>query len=499
MGVCFLVLLFLQAGYAKSMVRMRKQQFDESVFRSLEQASRELERKETYRYLQKVIDEHEAQLFEESMASFSSDEMIVANPSVDSALAVTGYHFRFKGNLLPRIPMNLTMQLHNPWVGASNRLRQRVQEAYVYERGVLDEVVLRVLFGASDSYFKDRLDPEVLDNCLRNSLESNGITLPFHYVAFTSDGREVFRCADYDAQGSEVSYTYALFSKLSPRQMGTVQIHFPDRDEYIMDVVKLVTPAMIFTIILFTTFIITLSLILRQKKVTEMKNDFINNMTHEFKTPISTISLAAQMLTDSSIPKTEASYNRFAGIIYAETRRLRFQVEKVLQMSLFEHNNISLKKKPLDANELINNVVETFSLKVTQSGGAIDTRIEAEDPFVNVDEMHFTNIIFNLMDNAVKYKRNDKELHLEVATWNQGNNFCMSIQDNGIGIQKEDLKRIFEKFYRVHTGNQHNVKGFGLGLAYVKTMVELHKGTIRATSELGQWTKFTITIPTTKD
>jgi signal transduction histidine kinase len=218
-------------------------------------------------------------------------------------------------------------------------------------------------------------------------------------------------------------------------------------------------------------------------------------MTHEFKTPISTISIAAQMLTDPNLQKTQEMYERFGGVIYGETKRLRYQVEKVLQTSLYEGGNIALHKQLLNANDLIDGVVQTFNIKVSQSGGKIDARLEALNPDIEVDEMHFTNVIFNLMDNAVKYKRDDVDLHLEVSTWNSANNLCVQISDNGLGIRKEDLKRIFDKFYRVHTGNTHNVKGFGLGLAYVKAMIEQHKGTIKASSEYGKGTVFTITIP----
>ena len=231
-----------------------------------------------------------------------------------------------------------------------------------------------------------------------------------------------------------------------------------------------------------------------------MKNDFVHNMTHEFKTPISTISIAAQMLADKTVNKSEATYERLGNVIDGETRRLRYQVEKVLQMSLFDNNNIALKMQELDANEITENVVDTFSLKVSQIGGTLDMRLEAYNPFINADEMHFTNIIFNLLDNAFKYRREDEPLSIEVHTFNQGEtHFCISIADNGIGIQKDNLKRIFDKFYRVHTGDQHNVKGFGLGLAYVQKMVELHHGTIKASSEPGKGTKFTITIPLSKD
>ena len=227
-----------------------------------------------------------------------------------------------------------------------------------------------------------------------------------------------------------------------------------------------------------------------------MKNDFINNMTHEFKTPISTISLAAQMLQDQSVAKSPEMFGKLSGVISSETKRLRFQVDKVLQMSMFDDKNTaSFKMKELDANELLLGIINTFAVKVEQNGGAITADFDADDPFIYVDEMHFTNVVFNLMDNAMKYKRADVPISLEVRTWNNGNNFCLSIKDNGMGIKKDHLKRIFEKFYRVHTGNVHDVKGFGLGLAYVKQVVKAHGGSIRAESELGVGTTFIIVLP----
>ncbi|MBR3626982.1 MAG: HAMP domain-containing histidine kinase, partial [Bacteroidaceae bacterium] len=246
-------------------------------------------------------------------------------------------------------------------------------------------------------------------------------------------------------------------------------------------------------------FIFTIYIIFRQKKLTEMKNDFINNMTHEFKTPISTISLAAQMLNDPSVSKSPAMFEHVSGIINDETKRLRFQVEKVLQMSMFDRQKATLKKKEVDANELIYGVVNTFHLKVEKFGGEIETELDADNPFIYVDEMHITNVVFNLMDNAVKYRNPDVDLRLKVRTWNEADRLMISIQDNGIGIKKEDLKKIFEKFYRVHTGNVHDVKGFGLGLAYVKKIITDHKGTIKAESELNEGTKFIISLPVMKD
>ena len=221
-------------------------------------------------------------------------------------------------------------------------------------------------------------------------------------------------------------------------------------------------------------------------------------MTHEFKTPMSTISLAAQMLNDPAVGKSPAMFQHISGVINDETKRLRFQVEKVLQMSMFDRQKATLKPKDVDANELIKGVVHTFALKVERYNGTIDTELEATESHIFVDEMHVTNVIFNLMDNAVKYKRPDVDLHLVVRTWNESGKLMISVQDNGIGIKKENLKKIFEKFYRVHTGNLHDVKGFGLGLAYVKRIITDHKGTIRAESELNVGTKFIIALPLLK-
>jgi signal transduction histidine kinase len=221
-------------------------------------------------------------------------------------------------------------------------------------------------------------------------------------------------------------------------------------------------------------------------------------MTHEFKTPISTISLAAQMLNDPAVAKSETMYKHISRVINDETKRLRFQVEKVLQMSMFEHKAGTFKPRELDANSLIADVAATFRLKAETSGGTIETELNAEVANVYVDEMHFTNVIFNLMDNALKYKKPDESSRILVTTRNEADKLIISVQDNGIGIKKEDLKKIFDRFFRVHTGNRHDVKGFGLGLAYVKKIIMFHKGQIYAESELGKGTTFIITLPIIK-
>lgn len=222
-------------------------------------------------------------------------------------------------------------------------------------------------------------------------------------------------------------------------------------------------------------------------------------MTHELKTPIASISLAAQMLNDRTVAKSEAMQAHLGGIINDESKRLRFLVEKVLQMSMYDKKKAVLKKRHVDINEMVETIGNSFSLRVEHTGGKVYTEIEAVDSTIYVDEMHFQNVIFNLLDNAVKYRKPDSALNVYLRTWNEDGKVCVSVRDNGIGIKKEDQKKIFEKFYRVHTGNVHDVKGFGLGLAYVKKMVDLHGGEIKVESEYGKGTTFTIRMPYTEE
>jgi two-component system phosphate regulon sensor histidine kinase PhoR len=274
-----------------------------------------------------------------------------------------------------------------------------------------------------------------------------------------------------------------------------VRIHFPDMDSYIFSNIRFMIPSVAFTLVLIITFIFTIVIIFRQKRYTEIKNDFINNMTHELKTPIASISLAAQMMNDESVTKSPAMMSHIGQVINDESKRLRFLVEKVLQMSMFDRKKAVFKKKELDLNEMLETLAGSFSLRVEHTGGHITTDIEAIDSAIYVDEVHFQNAITNLLDNAVKYRKPDQPLDIHIRTWNDNDRLFFSIKDTGQGIKKENVKKIFDKFYRVHTGNVHDVKGFGLGLAYVKKIIDLHEGDIKVESEYGKGTKFTVSLP----
>lgn len=491
-GVSFLVLLYLQLHNAVTLVSLRRQELDENVTRSLNQASHDMEQVETRRYLQRIADRHREELDSATAATRALGS--VGLNIVDSV----GLMQLRKTSIqdIPALP--ITMRRPSTLSPETRDFLDMVKNAYVYQKGVLDEVIFTLLYNASQEDIQERIDMAKLGVSIKEWLARNGVVMPFHYVVYDAEHTEVFHCADYDSTGARYAYEQTLFPTESGCA-GYVRIHFPDMHAYMQGITRDIFPMLIFTFVLFATFLLTIWLVVRQKRISEMKNDFVNNMTHEFKTPLSSISLAAQMLTDKSVAKSPAMYDNLSGVILNETKRLRLQVEKVLQMSLFEHNNIAFKRTELDLNELIENVVNTFRLKVTQSGGTIEFTPEAYNPFVEVDEMHTTNVIFNLLDNAVKYRDPQRALCLKVHTENHDRHIVITLQDNGIGIQKADLRRIFDKFYRVHTGNRHNVKGFGLGLAYVRKIVELHHGTIKAESEPAQGTKFIITLPNSED
>ena len=498
-GLSFFGLLFLQGRIISSMVKMRKEQFDETVLRALDQTSRDMERNETFKYLEEVArrtgyDASGMQV--DATRPLPGTSLLLPDSNALSPFGLT--KMPTKKSAAPTSAQHAQALQLQPTASldvANQRFQDFVKNSYLYQKGVLEEVIYTILYNASDKDFRERIDFKLLDRNLRTELESAGINLPYHFSVYDAEGQEVFRCADYTDEGADNSYTQTLFRNDPSQKMGVLRVHFPDMRSYIMGVASKMLPVLVFTILLFLTFTFTVWLIVRQKRETEMKNDFINNMTHEFKTPISSISLAAQMLGDKSIKKSDAMLDNLSGVIVSETRRLRYQVEKVLQMSLYERGNIRFNEKEIDANVVIDDVVKTFQLKVKQSGGTLTAALDAEDGAIFVDEMHFTNVIFNLMDNAVKYRRDDVPLELKVSTRNQAERLIITVEDNGIGMRSEDLKRIFERFYRVHTGNKHNVKGFGLGLAYVKSMVDLMHGNIKAESAPQKGTRFVISLP----
>ncbi len=254
-----------------------------------------------------------------------------------------------------------------------------------------------------------------------------------------------------------------------------------------------------FTIIILAAFYLTVRTMLRQKKLAKIKNDFINNMTHEFKTPIATISLAVDAMKNEKVLEDREKMSYFSGIIKEENQRMNRQVETILKASQLERQEVDLAMKPVHIHEIIKDVVDNFTLQLEDRKGKVELSLNASNDLIEADEVHLSNLVNNMVDNALKYSKENTPPVVKLSTQSNGKKFWLKIEDNGIGMTRDTLKKIFERFYRAHTGNIHNVKGFGLGLSYVKTMVEAHEGDIKAESTLGKGSTFTIDFPLKKN
>ena len=492
MACSFIGLLFVQIMYMENIIKMRNEQFSEIVKRSLYGVSTSLEQDETKYFLEEDINEVEGALYSSATSSGKEFEYSITSPDGTSNYKIQGNWETIK--VEPKNEGNL---------GGINDRYKNMQEIlkgqYLYQKGLLNEVILNILSKSSNRPIAERADSAVVNNYLKDELSNNGISLDYEFAVVDRKGNSIYKTEGFTQEVEPKAYTQVLFPNDPVNKMTYLKIVFPKKNDYIFSSIRFMIPSFAFTFILLVVFLFTIIIAFRQKKLSEMKNDFINNMTHEFKTPISTISLAAQMLNDDSVRKSPTMLQHISGVINDETKRLRFQVEKVLQMSLLERQNATLKLQEVDANLVISNVVHTHKLKVEKFGGTLNTNLDAEDSIVNVDEMHFTNVVFNLLDNALKYRREDVPPELTISTRNIGDDKIeIVVADNGIGIKKEDVKKVFEKFYRVSTGNRHDVKGFGLGLAYVHKMITQFKGNIHVESELNVGSKFIIILPLIK-
>ncbi len=515
MAFAFAGLLYLQVTYVSEILKTRSEQFNETVKRCLLQVSKNLEYDETRKYIEEDISRDLGSYnYQDPTASTQSTIAPSTSPLYNSTIQER-YKFQIndtngliqslelhsfsKTQSQPLYSLMRKQSLRNI-VTTSTEQFEKLRRRYLYNIDLIHEVAINMEKTASLKPIEERVDFKQLNNFLKTEFVNNGLNLPFVFSVINKDGNTVYQSGEIQKQpiASDI-LTGVLFPNDPPSRQNFIKVFFPTKKDYLYNEVSFIVPSVIFSIILMVTFTFTLYIVFRQKKLSEMKNDFINNMTHELKTPVSTISLASQMLKDSDITKSPDVFKHISGVINDETKRLGFLVEKVLQMSLFERQKAALKLKEVDANDLIANIANTFVLKVEKYDGHLDIELDAEDSTIYVDELHLTNVLFNLMDNAVKYRRPDVPLKLVARTWNDNGKLLISVEDNGIGIKKEYQKKVFDRFFRVPTGNVHDVKGFGLGLAYVRKMVEDHNGTIRAETGSGNvGTKFIITLPLIK-
>lgn len=360
---------------------------------------------------------------------------------------------------------------------------------------IFEEIVNVDLYNRSDE-----IDIEALDSILSNQLKDKGIGADYAYGIFDP----FMNAFHIDGNKSELDGILTSQHKvnLNPgnvfSQPKFLSIFFPNQNKYLLRTMwLLLTVSALFILVIIFSFSFTVSTIIRQKKVSEIKNDFINNMTHELKTPISTISLACQALGDPDIKSKEGIVDNYINVIADENKRLAMVVENVLRTAVMDKGELKLKIVELDMHDILNQVLQNMKIQIERKGGQFITDLRATETHIQADKVHLTNVIFNLVDNALKYT--EKIPVIKIGTRNEENGVVVYVEDNGIGISKENQKKVFDKLYRVPTGNIHNVKGFGLGLSYVKAIVDKHQGWIKLKSELNKGSKFEILIPHKND
>lgn len=378
----------------------------------------------------------------------------------------------------------------DPFEPDINQLRDRVKS----KRAFLGDIVKSLIEVDLNQPIDERIDPKIVDSLLHLSLQNHGVFLPFEVAVFDRSHNMVFGNEMYEDEPSETMLRAKLFPNDVIQVPHYIHVYFPNLDGYILkNIWLLLVVSLLFLLVIIATIYYILKTIVEQKKSSEIKNDFINNMTHELKTPISTISLACEALSDPELGKIETVKNRYIGIINAENKRLGLLVEEVLQSAVLDKGDFKLIREELDLHHLIFEVIDKFSIQIKEKKGQLLTELKATDSDVEVDRTHFMNVLYNLLDNALKYSK--KEPILEIGTKNQGDSIIISVTDHGIGIGDENLKKVFDRLYRVPTGNIHNVKGFGLGLSYVKIITERHGGNVSVESSLGKGSTFYLEIP----
>ncbi len=518
-GLILVALIGIQIYWIRSTIRLSEQHFDQDVIEAMNDVVYRVEKSSTAAKLTQKFNFRKQAI--RWLSPNDSAQQTVNTVSKDTAHDRNGFVITHSNNYNVRVFTELTTDSNGIETGKisnsyfthdtmpkgefgsgvkfegknSDSLDKKLQ--FIMHRSdvvndIFDELVSINVYHD----FSPHLDTAQLDSIVTKALSDKNIHIPFKFGVLNSTSDTVVVGAKNVADSKFIKSPYKV--NLSPKnvfiQPRFLSLWFPTKAAYNLNSIQVTLLSSIILIVLIIgAFYFTISTIIKQKKLSEIKNDFINNMTHEFKTPISTISLAGEVLSDKTIEKTPESTDRYLKIIKDENKRLAGLVENVLQAAVLDKGELKFKIQECDVHQIINDVIQSLYLQIQNKGGIITTELNAQRYSLFADRMHLGNIIYNLIDNALKYAKEAPKI--KVFTHSTSEGITLSIQDNGIGIKKEDQKKIFETFYRVPTGNIHNVKGFGLGLSYVKAVVEKHGGHVDVQSELGIGSTFLVYLP----
>lgn len=503
LSLTLLGLVYIQVSWVENAISLKDKQFQQLVNNTLTDVSRQLESYYTNRRLNAILRERlspvsgiewEAELDEEPPEVIIDATGEVPPPPA----AMEDNHLEEFVELIGDTLIVIRRQGEQSAdtinfsefssMATRKKLEQSMKESQVLVNTLMKKMLLE------NVPFSERVEQEKLEEVLSRNLVDRGINLDYEYTVLRDNNKEVYSSDHFDTSTDHYYFRTALMKNELQDKETYLYVYFPGQKMLVRGSLGFLgTSSLVLTLLMLVLFTFALYVIFRQKKLSDIKNDFVNNMTHELKTPISTISLASQMLSDHSIPDEKKNLGHISRIIQTESKRLGYQVERVLQMAVLDQGHLVLKKEPISMHEIITTVIQNFRLQVESKQGSLEVVDESTEDMVEGDKVHLMNVVTNLVDNAVKYSREQPEIRVKMQTLN--GSFRFSVKDNGIGISKDDQKKVFDRFYRVSTGNVHDVKGFGLGLSYVKLIVEQHGGKIRLSSELNKGTTFVITIP----
>jgi two-component system, OmpR family, phosphate regulon sensor histidine kinase PhoR len=510
-SVAVIALILIQLMWVRDAFRVQEQQFNLLINKSLAQITSRLELKETYDQIQgELVRSGDSlglrRLNLPKTLSASDDNQVYDSPEINQSY----YSFQdqnpgnietqvdlISGDTAISVPGNSLYQ--NDIQGRQpGRTRSRNETDPNYsllltnKKVYVEKVINQIM--QNEGRIEERLSYPTLDSLIREEFDEKGITLPYEFAVRTGNVRYTLHSAGFNPMVKFQKYKSLLFPHDVRTSPNFLVVYFPARQDYLFRSVGTMAGASLtLALIILIISSVAIYVIFRQKRLSEIKNDFVNNMTHELKTPISTISLASQMLADKSLGSDAKNLEHISSLIQEESKRLGNQVERVLQMSILEEGRMSLRIQPVHFDQLVRQATEKISLQIGKKNGSIHLDLDSGNNPIEGDETHLTNVIFNLIDNAMKYCQ--KEPVIRITSRSTSRAIQVIISDNGIGIGKEYLNKIFDKFFRVPTGNIHDVKGFGLGLSYVRKVIEQHHGTISVASEPGNGTAFTLIIP----